>query len=229
MDTFTLSSNGANDITCYNVTSDNISVLSSLTVSGIIILASLGNTNSFIGSTSSSLNITGTTNINFNVNNTIFTKINQSGLSVFHEANSTKFPYAPADWYNLSKRLDSLYQCMIDTPTPIISYDATHNTIIRISEQETVNQIYYPRQLQIQSFQGTTFSKFDIQGLQLLDINNNWYYINKLFTMTNNSILLCSNNIEVDSSGQLNVQHVTTNYALGIPIGYDWYMVQCKR
>jgi hypothetical protein len=29
--------------------------------------------------------------------------------------------------------------------------------------------LYYPRQLQIQSFQGTTYSKFDIPGLQLLD------------------------------------------------------------
>jgi hypothetical protein len=71
---------------------------------------------------------------------------------------------------------------MSDTPTPMINYDATHNTIIRISEQDTVNQIYYPTQLQIQSFQGTTFSNFDIQGLQLLDINNNCYYINKMFT-----------------------------------------------
>jgi hypothetical protein len=192
MDTFTLSSNGANDITCNNITSDNISVLSSLTVSGINILASLGNTNSFIGSSSSSLNITGTTNINFNVNNNVFTKINQSGLSVFHAANGTTFPYAPADWYCVSDRLDKLYQCMSDNPTPIINYDATHNTIIRISEQDTVNQIYYPRQLQIQSFQGTTFSKFDIQGLQLLDKNNNWYYINKLFTKTGNSLLLAS-------------------------------------
>ena len=33
MDSFTLSSNGANDIICNNITSDNISVLSSLTVS----------------------------------------------------------------------------------------------------------------------------------------------------------------------------------------------------
>ena len=230
-----LSSTGLNDIDANNITSDNISVISSLTVSGTNILSSItdilssiNKSNSFIGSTSSSLNITGTTNINFNVNNTIFTKINQSGLSVFHEANGTTFPYAPTDWYNVSDRLDKLYQCMSDTPTPIINYDATHNTIIRISEQDTVNQIYYPRQLQIQSFQGTTFSKFDIQGLQLLDINNNWYYINKMFTLTNNSILLCSNNIKVDSAGQLNVQNVVTNYVLGIPTGTTgtWFSVK---
>ena len=181
MDSFSLSSYGAYDLTCNNITSDNISVLSALTVSSTNILSSLGNINSnlsninsFIGSTSSSLNITGTTNINFNVNNTIFTKINQSGLSVFHEANGTTFPYAPTDWYNVSDRLDKLYQCMSDTPTPIINYDATHNTIIRISEQDTVNQIYYPRQVQIQTYQGTSISKFDVQGLQVLDINNNW-------------------------------------------------------
>jgi hypothetical protein len=62
---------------------------------------------------------------------------------------------------------------MSDTPNAIFNYDATHNTIIRMSRQDTVNQIYYPRQLQIQSYQGTAFSKFDIQGLQLLDKNNN--------------------------------------------------------
>ncbi len=46
--------------------------------------------------------------------------------------------------------------------------------------------------------------------------------------MTNNSILLCSNNIKVDSAGQLNVQHVTTNYALGIPTGTTgaWFSVK---
>ncbi len=49
---------------------------------------------------------------------------------------------------NICDRLDKLYQCMSDLPTPIINYDATHNTIIRISEQDTVNQIYYPRPLQ---------------------------------------------------------------------------------
>jgi hypothetical protein len=185
MDCRGLSSTCLNDIDANNNTSDNISVISSLTVSGTKvlssitdILSSINKENSFIGSTSSSLNITGTTNINFNVNNTIFTKINQSGLSV-HEANGTTFPYAPTDWYNVSDRLDKLYQCMSDTPNPMIHYDATHNTIIRISEQDTVNQIYCPRQLQIKTFQGTSISKFDVQGLQLLDINNNWYHINK--------------------------------------------------
>ncbi len=37
--------------------------------------------------------------------------------------------------------------------------------------------------------------------------------------MTNNSILLCSNNIKFDSAGQLNVQNVVTNYVLGIATG----------
>jgi hypothetical protein len=88
MDSFIISSNGANDLTCNNITSDNISVLSSLTVSGTNILSSLGNINtnmnnindninninSNIGSTSSSLNITGTTNINFNVHDSLFIK-----------------------------------------------------------------------------------------------------------------------------------------------------------
>ncbi len=55
------------------------------------------------------------------------------------------------------------------SPECLINFDATHNTIIRVREQDIVNQIYYPRQIQFQSFQGTAFSKFDVQGLQLLD------------------------------------------------------------
>ena len=230
MDSFTLSSNGANDLTCNNITSDNISVISSLTVSGTNILSSLGNINtninninndinninSSIGSTSSSLNITGATNINFNVNNNLFTKINQSGLSVFHDGNSTTFPYTYEGWYNISNRLDSLYQCMNDSVEAIINFDATHNTVIRIREQDIVNQVYYPRQLQIQTYQGTSISKFDIQGLQVLDTNNNWYYINKMFTITNNSTLLCSNKIMVDSSGNLKLYVPVTNNWLNV-------------
>ena len=242
MDSFTLSSNGANDLTCNNITSDNISVISSLTISSVNILSSLGNINtninninndinninSSIGSTSSSLNITGATNINFNVNNNLFTKINQSGLSIFHEGNSTTFPYTYEGWYNISNRLDSLYQCMNDSPESIINFDATHNTVIRIREQDIVNQVYYPRQFQIQTYQGASISKFDVQGLQVLDTNNNWYYINKLFTFTNNSILLCSNNVKVDNEGQLNVQNVVTNYVLGIATGTTgtWFSVK---
>jgi hypothetical protein len=117
---------------------------------------------------------------------------------------------------------------MNDSPESIINFDATHNTVIRIREQDIVNQVYYPRQLQIQTYQGASISKFDVQGLQVLDTNNNWYYINKLFTFTNNSILLCSNNVKVDNEGQLNVQNVVTNYVLGIATGTTgtWFSVK---
>ncbi len=49
-----------------------------------------------------------------------------------------------------------------------------------------------------------------------------------MFTMTNDSILFCSNNIKVDSSGQLNVQNVVTNYVLGIATGTTgtWFSVR---
>ncbi len=59
---------------------------------------------------------------------------------------------------------------MSDSPDNIISF-----TVIRIREQDIVNQIYYPKQFQIKTFEGTTISKFDVQGLQLLDQYNNWY------------------------------------------------------
>ncbi len=60
-------------------------------VSGTNIVSSINKINSFIGSTSSSLNRTGTTKINFNVG-TQYTTINLSGLSVFHNA-SEIFPF----------------------------------------------------------------------------------------------------------------------------------------
>jgi hypothetical protein len=47
-----------------------------------------------------------------------------------------------------------------------------------------VNSICYPRQFQIQTYQQTSISKFDIQGLQVLDTYNNWSCINKMFTQT---------------------------------------------
>ena len=105
---------------------------------------------------------------------------------------------------------------MSDTPHSIINYDATHNTVIRVSEQDTVNQIYYPRQIQFQTYQGTSISKLDVQGLQVLDKNNNWYYINKLFSITNNSTLLCSDKIMVDSNGDLKMYVSSTNAWLDV-------------
>ncbi len=51
---------------------------------------------------------------------------------------------------------------MGDTPNAMINDDVTHNTVLRIGEQDTVNQIYYPRQVQIQTYRETTISKFDV-------------------------------------------------------------------
>jgi hypothetical protein len=174
----------------------------------------LNNINSFINSSQSGLNITGSTSINFNVG-TQLTTLNVSGLSVFHNALET-FPYNYAGMYNVGDRFNKLYHVMSDSPDNIIGFDATHNTVIRIREQDIVNQIYYPRQFQIKTFEGATIAKFDVQGLQLLDKYNNWYYINKMFSMTNNSTLLCSNKIMVDSIGDLKVYVASTNTWLNV-------------
>ena len=99
-----LSSNGAIDLTCNNIISDNITAISSLTVSGVNILTALNNINSFASSDSSSLNITGTTQINFNAGSTNLTIINASGLNVFHTRMSD-FPFGPMGCFNVSERL----------------------------------------------------------------------------------------------------------------------------
>ena len=153
-----------------------IYIIHSLNVQGVNILNSINSLNSIINNNSSAININASNTINFIVNNTQVTKIDTTGLSVFHAARDTIFPYNYAGWYNVGDRLNKLYHVMEDSPENIIKFDATHNTVIRIREQDNLNQVYYPRQIQFQSFQGTTFSKFDIQGLQLLDKYNNWYY-----------------------------------------------------
>ena len=186
-----LSSTGLQDIEANNITSVNITIYSNLNVSGITnlynslnvsgitnlynslnvqgvnILNSINNLNSIINNDLSTININASNKINFNVNNVQFTKIDTSGLSVFHAARETIFPYYNEGWYNIGDRLNKLYHVMEDSPENIINFDATHNTVIGVREEDTLNQIYYPRQIQFQSFQGTTFSKFDISGLQL--------------------------------------------------------------
>ncbi len=44
------------------------------------------------------------------------------------------FPYKYGGWYNIGDRFNKLFYVMSDTPHSIINYDATHNTVIRISE-----------------------------------------------------------------------------------------------
>jgi hypothetical protein len=97
--------------------------------------------------------------INFNVNNTQLTKIDTLGLSIHHHAFEI-FPFN-AGWYNVVDRTNKLFHIMSDSPDNIINHDAIHNTVIRIREQDTVNQIYYPHQIKLQSHQGTAFSNFD--------------------------------------------------------------------
>jgi hypothetical protein len=50
-----------------------------------------------------------------------------------------------------------------------------------------------------------------MQGLQLIDKYHNWYNINKLFTMTNNSTFLCSDKIIIvlDNLIHNNAQNIT--------------------
>jgi hypothetical protein len=109
------------------------------------------------------MNINAANRINFNVNNIQLTKIDTPGLSIYHPALET-FPYNYDGWYNIRNRFNKLFHVMSSTPHSIINYDATHTTVIRISEQDIVNQIYYPRQIQFQTYQGATFSNYDTQG-----------------------------------------------------------------
>jgi hypothetical protein len=179
MDCCGLSSIGLQDIEANDIIVDNKTILSnlifggttnlnnSLNVQGVNILNSINNLNNIINNDSSTININASNRINFNVDNTHLTKIDTTGLNIYHPVLET-FPYNYDGWYNIGDIFNKLFHVMSDTPHSIINYDATHNTVIRISEQDIVNQIYYPRQIQFQTYQGTTFSKFDTQGLQFI-------------------------------------------------------------
>jgi len=231
MDTssFILSSNGANDLSSNNITSDNISVLSSLSVAGNNILSSLStlntninNINSFAGSTASGLNITASTQINFNVSSYSLTNINASGLSVFTSGRTT-FPFTYAGWYNISERLDNLVCVMQDTALPIITYDADNNTTLRIRQADFYSSQYpqknYPKQIQFCDFFNKKVGYFNTSGLNILDVNGNYNNISSYFTQTGNSLLLCSNKTMIDAGGNLNVYEMTTYTTLGIITG----------
>jgi hypothetical protein len=64
------SSTGVQNVDANEITADHVTFFSSLYVSGINIISSINTINSFIGSSNSSLNITGTTQINFNAGST---------------------------------------------------------------------------------------------------------------------------------------------------------------
>ncbi len=71
----------------------------------------------------------------FIVYNTKSTQINISGLSVFHDARETIFPYKYAGWYNIGDRFNKLFHVMEDNPECIINFEATHNTVVRVRER----------------------------------------------------------------------------------------------
>ena len=98
-----LSSTGLQNVDANEITADHVTMFSSLYVSGINIISSINTINSFIGTSNSSLNITGTTQINFNAGSTSLSYINVSGLNVFHPMNPDIFPYSDAGWYNVSE------------------------------------------------------------------------------------------------------------------------------
>ncbi len=127
------------------------------------ILNSINDLNNIINDESSRRNRNAANIIIFNVNDIQLTKINTTGLMIHLPALET-FPYNYDGWYKVGDIFNKLFHVMSDTPHSIIKSIATHNAVIRTSEQDTVNLIYYPHQIQFQTYQGTTFSKFDTKG-----------------------------------------------------------------
>ncbi len=82
-------------------------------------------------------------------------------LSVFHEIHEL-FPFNYAGWYNVIDRLVSLWYCMNGSLDAIINFDGSHNTVIRLRDQDRQTDL---RQLQIQTFLETSISRFDTDGL----------------------------------------------------------------
>ena len=104
---------------------------------------------------------------------------------------------------------------MQDTPLPIFTYDTDHNTVIRVRESSET----YTKQIHFSDFLNKKVGYFNTSGLNLLDVNGNYNNISSFFTLTGNSLLLCSNKTMIDLGGNLNVFEMTTYSVLGIPTG----------
>ena len=152
---FSLSSTGLENVDANQITSDNASIFSTLYVSGINILSSINNTNSFIGPSNSSLNITGTTKITFNAGGLASTYVDSSGVNIFHTG-MTVFPFSYDGYYNVRERFDNLRHVFLDAADPMIKYDGDHNTVIKINEADYYSPTdptkNYPKRIKFKDF-----------------------------------------------------------------------------
>ena len=200
---FTLSSTGLQNVDANQVTADNTTIFSSLYVSGTNILSSINNINSCIGTSNSSLNITGATKITFNTGSLASTYIDSSGVNIFH----TTFPLSYDGNYNVRERFDNLRHVFLDAADPMIKYDGDHNTIIKINEANYVSPIdptkNYPKRIIFKDFVNNIPGYINSSGLNLLDVNGNYNNINNKFTQTGNSLLICGTNYPCDSGSGL--------------------------
>jgi hypothetical protein len=108
MDYCGLSSTGLQDINANDIIADNITISSNLNVSGasnlnnswnvqgVDILNSINNLNNMISNDSSTTNINASNRIIFNFNNIQLTKIDTTGLVIYHPVLET-FPYNMMD------------------------------------------------------------------------------------------------------------------------------------
>ena len=190
---FSLSSTGLENVDANQITSDNASIFSSLYVSGVNVLASINNTNSSIGSSNSSLNITGTTKITFNAGGLASTYVDSSGVNIFHTGMTT-FPFSYDGYYNIRERLDNLRHVFLDAADPMIKYDADHNTVIKVNEANILNPSdpskNYPKRIIFKDFLNNVPAYINTSGVNILDANGNYNSINTYFTQTGGSNLV---------------------------------------
>jgi hypothetical protein len=81
-----------------------------------------------------------------------------------------------------------------------------HDTAIRISlrEQDMVNDIYFPHQIQFQSLQGTSFTtKMWCQRFTSIEYNDYFHNIDSQFTQADNSLFLACDYTIIDSTSTL--------------------------
>jgi hypothetical protein len=227
---FSLSSTGLENVDANQITSDNASIFSSLYVSGVNVLASINNTNSYIGPSNSSLNITGTTKITFNAGGLASTYVDSSGVNIFHTGMTT-FPFSYDGYYNIRERLDNLRHVFLDAADPMIKYDADHNTVIKVNEANILNPSdpskNYPKRIIFKDFLNNVPAYINTSGVNILDVNGNYNNINTYFTQTGGSnLLLFSKKNMVDGNGDLNVFNMSSVSILGTTYtGGTWLKV----
>ena len=210
-----LSNTGLEEINATDITTNNITIFSSLIVNGENIVNKINGVLS-----APTINLNAVNNININISSVSQCKINTSGLSIFHpNVGDYNAPYAPGENWNVSQRFDKLYDVMSDNPKCLVSFDAYRNTLLSIREDDGVSldpskPLNYPKEIRFTDKFGAYKTKITSSGFSFLDNNSNWIKLSDVFKVTGDGLHIAGDRTKLDVQDNLSVFNMTTQNML---------------